>query len=540
MGVVATNKGRMLQAFELPRSFILGGYVFEKANLYPLPITVHSSFANVDVYSVGGFRYSVYSGRVLNLDKTRVRPMSVVVDDKLEVFVSSAFLLGTPNRAIVLDYYYNNNNGNAAVRFINSYEPDTLADYYNAGYTLTTTRAGATLSAAFSELANNKVLVNLSYYAGDNKYVFLGYATYDGSRTLTELVNLEGYQSEIPLKYLGKNGDTWYLAGFILDSNDNNTPKIAIVALDTVALATNLELLPLSQVPDYSLMTPATCGVYREDGSIYVPVVYRTADGWNSDVFMINASDGSVGRLEWMLDTSEVDISPFQPPAGSYGWSSDVKIDTGKGMLLHTILVQSYELPPVYNNSYDIVMLFELDETNGKLVVKDAKSYDASVARGVLPLTQAKDSFYVLGDGYISLLKLNGDSVLVYKDVHRTKDILGVDEHGRIWGSDANYVELMPIYEPYRRIELDFETPIGVTDNFPVDNNLVVKLYDESGNRVSGTVELVVTTGNMLFKDTNSYKIAVNVSDGSSSSGDTKVAVSITAPGEINIEGVVL
>ena len=540
MGIVATNKGRMLQALELPRSFILGGYVYEKANLYPLPVGVNSSFSNLDVFTVGGFRYSVYSGRVLNLDKTRVRPFSVVVDDKLETFVGVGYIFGSDrNTAIVPDCYLNNSNGDAAIRFLSGFEPDTLTDYFTVGYTFSTNMPGNTQAVAFCELPNDNILINLVYiYNAKERRLFLGYAPYDGSRTLTELVFLENYQSDVPLKYLGKKDDNWYLVGFILDKNDNYSPKVVFVTFDSGTLEATIDLFPFSQAPDFSIFTPATCGVYREDGSIYVPVLYRTADGWNADVFMINASDNSIGRLEWTLDTSTVDISYILPASGSYGWACDVKIDSNKGMLVHSLLIQSYELPPIYGNSYDFVMLLELDEVNGKLLVKDAKSYDATVARGVLPLNQAKDSFYVLGDGYISLLKLNGDSVLVYKDVDRAKDILGVDEHGRIWGSDANYVELLPIYEPYRRIELEFETPLGVTDSFPVDNNLIVKLYDENSNRISGSVELVVTTGNMLFKDTNSYKITVNVSDGSS--GDTKVAVSITAPGEINVEGVVL
>lgn len=533
MGTIATNLGVELRALELPRSFILGGYIFEKTNVYPLPVALEGDYTSF--FAVGGFRYSVFGGQVLNADRANIRHFSVVVDDKLELFVGTAYTFGdTQNMAVVPDLGYTS--GYVAVKFVNGIEPDTLLDTLSDGYTLTTGIAGTSVSVAYSELDSNNLLLNLVYKDSvGNRYIFVGYATYDTDRTLTRVLNTGGYLCDVPIRYLGKINGVYYFAGFFLV---DGAVKLGIASFDSTQKSGTINYYDLSDTPEVDQFVPAISGVYREDGSIYLPVLYRTSSGWNADVFLINATDGSVGNIGWTFDTSEVDISTFVPASGSYGWASDVSLASGKGMLVHSLYLDKYSAPPTYGNTFDFVFTLYLDETNGKLVVKDAKSYKASLARGVLPLNQGKDSFYVLGDSYISLLKINGDGVAVYEDVHRAVDILGVDELGRIWGADSLSVELLPIYEPYRRLELEFSTPLSVSDTYPISNSIVVKLYDENGNRIAGTVELVVTSGNMLFTDNNSYKITVDVSDGTN--GDTTVGVSITAAGDINVEGVIL
>ena len=535
MGTIATNLGVELRALELPRSFILGGYIFEKTNVYPLPVALEGDYTSF--FAIGGFRYSVFGGQVLNADRANIRHFSVVVDDKLELFVGTGYVLeDNQNRGIVPDLSTSKSSGYAAVKFIDGIEPDNLLDLLNVGYTLSTGIVGETVSVAYSELPDNEVLVNLVYKKSSGaRYSYLGYSKYNASIRMTTILSLSDYLSDVPIKYLGKIDGNYYLAGFFLV---DGVVKLGIVTFDSTQKTGTINYYDLSDTPEVDQFVPALSGVYREDGSIYLPVLYRTSSGWNADVFLINATDGSIGNIGWTFDTSEVDISTFVPASGSYGWASDVSLASGKGMLVHSLYLDKYSAPPTYGNTFDFVFTLYLDETNGKLVVKDAKSYKASLARGVLPLNQGKDSFYVLGDSYISLLKINGDGVAVYEDVHRAVDILGVDELGRIWGADSLSVELLPIYEPYRRLELEFSTPLSVSDTYPISNSIVVKLYDENGNRIAGTVELVVTSGNMLFTDNNSYKITVDVSDGTN--GDTTVNVNITAAGDINVEGVIL
>ena len=535
MGTIATNLGIDLLAAEAPRSLVLGGYVFEKTNLYPMPIALTGDYSAF--YSVGGFRYSVYSGRILNSDRAKVKHYSTVVDDKLELFVGSGYVFDSNgNKAIIPDLSLNSYNGYASVRFATIAEPDSLQDSLSLGYRFSTGITGNVISFSFTEVSDNVVLINAVVEDTYNKrYAYIGTASYDTDRNLSTKISASGYLSAVPLKYLGKNNSVYYFGGlFLVDGSI----KLGIVSFDSSSYSASIDYYDLSSSPDYSAFNPAICGVYREDGSIYVPVLYRDSNGWNGDVFLINVSDNSVGNLGWSLDTSSVDISNIVPASGSYGWASDVALSSGKGALVHSLYLDMVLAPPVYGNSYDFVITLFLDETNGKLAVKDAKSYDASVARGVMPINKGKSSFYVLGDRHISLLKIDGDGVLIYEDVDRAVDILGIDELGRIWGADSLRVELLPIYEPYRKVEISFQTPLSVSDSFPVDNSLVVKLYDENGNRIAGSVELVVTSGNMLFKDNNSYKITVSVSDGTN--GDTTVPVSITAAGEINVEGVVL
>jgi len=538
MSVVSVNAGTDLQIVEGINTLLLGGFVFQKTNLYPFPFYYKPNPVS-GIYSVGGLRYSIYSGRVINNANTKIKPMSILIDNKLEFFQSCGVVGGDVNDVYLFNLAVNQSSDYPAFSLVKLYEN---SEFHYSGYSsLTwsdTNKSGyVTKSFGFKVVDSSSIIVNgVVADSSNNKYAFFDKVPTSGTMSFAIDVSDNQYIGDVPLRYLGKIGQTAYFGGFF---NVGDNGQFGILAYSLSDDTKTINFFNLKARPDFDIVHPAIAGVYREDGSIYAVIIYRLPDGtWDTQVFFINASDGSMSELAFTFDSNGIDTTSLTPISGSYCWAADTAIQSGKGIFVHTFYIDEFGIPPVYGNTSDLAMLFYLDETNSKVVLKDYKYYDASLSRGIVPLDSTRTSFYVLGDLFISLLKIDGDSLLLARDVEPSRDIVGVDELGRIWSSDAGKVYLMPIYEPYKRIELSFETPLTPTDTYPVNNNLIVKLYNENGNRISGNVELVVTTGNMIFADNNSYSITVAVDDGTN--GDTKVAVKITAAGLIEVEGVIL